>query len=161
MAYQPARFGSLAGEQVGDVFGERAVCGLLEGSVVVHVDVGALSRHPKAGPQFLGLVRDVINGTGSRALDELGESCWICETGYTNDGDLVSELFLYLCDRRGFSASKWSPGGPIPEHHILALVVGKVDCFTRDGRELARKQGVRGYWGIADSFRGSFSGCRS
>ena len=116
--------------------GQVAVAGLLEGAVVVDVDIRPLSGDAESCPQFLGLIADVLDPTGAGALDELCEPRRISESGDANDGDLISKLFLYLCDRRGFSASKWSPGGPVPEHHILALKVRKVDGLSAYGGEL-------------------------
>ena len=113
---------------------------MLEGAVIVDVDVGALTGNAETGPQLLCRVVDVWDRTGSGALDELWESSGISETGNADDGDLISELFLYLCDRRGFSASKRSPGGPVPKDHILTLELREIDRFTSSGRKRIGQQ---------------------
>ena len=90
------------------------------------------------------LVGDVLDRTGTGAIDEVLERARVSETGDTDDGDLISELFLYLCDRRGFSASKRSPGGPVPKDHILALELREIDRFARSGRKrVGQQRGLR------------------
>ena len=133
---------------------------MLERAVVVDVDVGALARDPKAGPQLLRLVGDVLNSTSAGGIDEVLESSRVSETGDTDDGDLISELFLYRCDRRGFCTSKRSPGGPIPEHHILALEIGEIDRLTRGRRECVGKQRGLNRRGVARGVAGISRGCR-
>ena len=126
---------------------------MLEGAVIVDVDVGALTGNAETGPQLLRCIVDVWDRTGSGALDELWESSGISETGNADDGDLISELFLYLCDRRGFSPSKRSPGGPVPKDHILAFELGEVDRFARGGRECIDQQRGLDRWGVARCVR--------
>ena len=126
---------------------------MLEGAVIVDVDVGALTGNAETCPQLLRCIVDMWDRTGSGALDELWEPRRISETGNADDGDLISELFLYLCDRRGFSASKRSPGGPVPKDHILALELGEIDRFARGGRECIDQQRGLDRWGVARSVR--------
>ena len=144
-----------------DVGSQVAVAGLLEGAVVVDVDVCPLSGDAKARPQLLSLVADVLDRGGAGALDELCKPRRISEPGDTDDGDLISKLFLYLCDRRGFSASKWSPGCPVPEDHILALEVGEVDGLSAYRGELINQRRGSGDGSIADGICRSGSRGRS
>ena len=104
----------LPGEECGDVAGEVAVAGLLEGAVVVDVDVRALLGYPETVPDLLRFVFDVGDRSGPRVRDEFRKVLCACKAGHPDDRDLVAELLLYLCDRRGFCTSKRSPGCPEP-----------------------------------------------
>ena len=83
-------------------------------SGIVDVDVRALPCDTKAFPELLGLIVDVLERTRSRRINELAMSVRIAEPWDSEEVDLVTELLLYLYDRRGFCTSKWSPGRPEP-----------------------------------------------
>lgn len=55
-----------------------------------------------------------------------------------DNGDVVGECLLNLCDRRGFSNTRRSPRRPKPEHNILTSKRTEVDLTTAHRRSHER-----------------------
>ena len=90
-----------------------------------------------------GVIELAYAEVGDECIDGVGTLGVACDS---DDGDLVTVLPLYLCDRRGFSLAGRSPGSPEPEDDILAIEIAEVDLAAADGwgaEELFRQLGVR------------------
>ncbi|WP_419477470.1 hypothetical protein [Ilumatobacter sp.] len=84
-------------------------------------------------PDRSGLVDDVGERVDLEFIDELGDRLEIVASSNADEGDIGAVSFLYLCDRRGFTTTRWSPRRPEPQQHILATQRVEVELGTAGG----------------------------
>lgn len=79
----------------------------------------------------MGDVVDAIVG------DERRRSFERVLAGNTNDLNIAAVACCCLCDRRGFTDAVRSPGGPEPEHRVLAIEGAEVELFAANRADTA------------------------
>lgn len=98
----------------------------------------------------VGDVSKIVDARAGCELLHLLDAVSACDT---DDLNLTRKLFLYRCDRRGFSPARRSPGGPEPQHGVLAGQVvgveqGAVDVVGNEGVRPRRVVGVSRWRGV-------------
>lgn len=119
----------------------------LRGSVVVDEDEGRLCRDSITRPDGAGLINDVGECSHLIGGDELVDRRKIITARDADEVDVSSKALLYLCDRRGFSATRSSPGRPEPKDGLGSLKSAQVDlaaiCSCERGVGSVTRHGVR------------------
>jgi hypothetical protein len=95
----------------------------LNSSVVVDQNKRWLVRDSETTPDLQILVEQVSETRYATIDDEILGCFLTVSTGNTNKGDLIAELALYLCDRRGFTNAAASPRRPEPKQEIVTSVI--------------------------------------
>ena len=62
----------------------------------------------------------MLERTDVFVVDEVTDRVEAVAAGDADEPDLISELLLDLCDRRGFTLADASPRRPEPEQHVFA-----------------------------------------
>lgn len=103
-------------------------------AVVVDEHEGRLRGDFVVGPQRPVVVVDgVLERSDVEGVDEVVDRRKVIPAGYADEGDRVTVLLVYRCDRRGFCSARWSPWRPEPQDRVGAFESVEVDLTTGGG----------------------------